>query len=91
MFETTANNLRILVDPLRRAGRDPAWVTQIADSLKPVEPQGEQAVIAAVVDRSREQALRAFTIHPLVGSPTIARQLLDGVLADDPVLAELLR
>jgi len=51
----------------------------------------EQAVIAAVTQRSREQALRAFTIHPLVGSPTIARQLLDGVLADDPALAELLR
>ena len=51
----------------------------------------EQAVIAAVVGRSREQALRAFTIHPLVGSPVIARRLLDGVLADDPALAELLR
>ena len=43
MLETTANNLRILVDPLRRAGRDTAWVTRIADSLKPVEPRGEQA------------------------------------------------
>jgi 6-phospho-beta-glucosidase len=51
----------------------------------------EQAVITAIVGRSREQALRAFTIHPLVGSPTIARRLLDGVLADEPSLAELLR
>jgi 6-phospho-beta-glucosidase len=51
----------------------------------------EQAVIAAVVGRSREQALRAFTIHPLVGSPAIARRLLDGVLTDDPALAGLLR
>jgi 6-phospho-beta-glucosidase len=51
----------------------------------------EQAVIDAVVGRSREQALRAFTVHPLVGSPSIARRLLDGVLTDDPALAELLR
>ena len=51
----------------------------------------EQAVIGAVTQQSRELALRAFAIHPLVGSPTIARRLLDGVLADDPALAELLR
>ena len=50
----------------------------------------EQAVIDGVVGRSREQALRAFTIHPLVGSPTIARRLLDGALTDDPALAQLL-
>jgi 6-phospho-beta-glucosidase len=50
----------------------------------------ERAVIDAVLQHSREQALRAFVIHPLVGSPRIAQQLLDGVLADHPALAELL-
>lgn len=51
----------------------------------------ERAVIDAVRFRSRREALRAFTIHPLVGSPRVAARLLDGVLADHPHLAELLR
>jgi 6-phospho-beta-glucosidase len=51
----------------------------------------ERAVIQAVTTRSREAALRAFLIHPLVGSPTVARRLLDGVLADHAQVAELLR
>ncbi|HSK41714.1 MAG TPA: hypothetical protein VK943_18255, partial [Arenibaculum sp.] len=51
----------------------------------------ERAALSAILQRSREQALRAFTIHPLVGSPGFAAQLLDGVLADDPALAALLR
>jgi 6-phospho-beta-glucosidase len=51
----------------------------------------ERAVIEAVTTRSRDAALRAFLIHPLVGSPIAARRLLDGVLADHPTVAELLR
>lgn len=51
----------------------------------------EQAAIAAVLHGSREQALRAFTIHPLIGSPRVARDLLAGVLADEPGLDALLR
>jgi 6-phospho-beta-glucosidase len=51
----------------------------------------ERAVIEAVTTRSRDAALRAFLIHPLVGSPIAARRLLDGVLADHPPVAELLR
>jgi 6-phospho-beta-glucosidase len=51
----------------------------------------EQAVIAAIADRSREQALRSLIIHPLVGSPSIAQRLLSAVLADDPALVRLLR
>ncbi len=51
----------------------------------------ERAVIEAVTQHSAERALRAFTIHPLVGSPRIARHLLDGVLADHPSLGTLLR
>ena len=51
----------------------------------------ERAVIAAITEGSREEALRAFIIHPLVGSPVIARQLLDGLLADEPSLTGLLQ
>jgi 6-phospho-beta-glucosidase len=51
----------------------------------------ERAVIEAVTQHSREAALRAFLIHPLVGSPQVARRLLDSVLADHPLVAELLR
>ena len=51
----------------------------------------ERAVIAAVTQQSRLEALRAFIIHPLIGSPLIARTLLDGLLADEPALQRLLR
>ncbi len=51
----------------------------------------ERAVIDAVIHRSRRDALRAFTIHPLIGSPRIAQALLDDVLSDRPELAALLR
>ena len=51
----------------------------------------ERAVIAAVFSRSRELALRAFVIHPLVGSPVIAEQILTSLLSDDPELRQLLR
>jgi 6-phospho-beta-glucosidase len=50
----------------------------------------ERAVIAAVLNRSRNDALRAFVIHPLVGSPVIAAGLLAALLAEDPVLDQLL-
>ena len=50
----------------------------------------ERAVIAAVLTGSREQALRAFVIHPLVGSPVIAERLLAGLIGDEPTLAALL-
>jgi 6-phospho-beta-glucosidase len=51
----------------------------------------EQAVIDAVRQGSRELALRAFVIHPLVGSPVIAQQILDALVTDHPELALLLR
>ena len=50
----------------------------------------ERAVITAIIDGSREQALRALTIHPLIGSPRVARELLDTVLTDYPQLGLLL-
>ncbi len=51
----------------------------------------ERAVIDAVVLGSRWEALRAFAIHPLVGSSRVAAELLDDLLAGDPELAALLR
>lgn len=51
----------------------------------------EQAVIDAVQQESREHALRAFVIHPLVGSPVIAQRILDALVTDHPELALLLR
>jgi 6-phospho-beta-glucosidase len=51
----------------------------------------EQAVIDAVRQGSRELALRAFVIHPLVGSPVIAQRILDALVTDHPELALLLR
>jgi 6-phospho-beta-glucosidase len=50
----------------------------------------EQAVIDAVLQGSMDHARRAFLIHPLVGSPRIAEQLLAGVCADNPELLSLL-
>ena len=51
----------------------------------------ERAVISAVTRRSRAEALRAFAIHPLIGSPVIAGTLLDDLLIDEPSLQALLR
>lgn len=51
----------------------------------------ERAVIDAVLLGSRSEALRAFAIHPLVGSSRLAAELVDDILAGDPGLAELLR
>jgi len=50
----------------------------------------EQAVIDAVLQGSMDQARRAFLIHPLIGSPRIAEQLLAGVCAANPELRTLL-
>lgn len=41
----------------------------------------ETATIEAAATGSRTAALRAFTFHPLVGSPALARRLVDGYLA----------
>ena len=51
----------------------------------------ERAVIAAVLTGSREQALRAFVIHPLIGSPVIAERLVAGLITEEPTLAALFR
>ncbi|HSI92032.1 MAG TPA: 6-phospho-beta-glucosidase [Jiangellaceae bacterium] len=51
----------------------------------------ERETIAAAAERSRERALWAFALHPMVGSIETARQLLAGYERAVPELAELLR
>lgn len=50
----------------------------------------ERHVIAAALTGSRDEALLAFALHPLVDSVTVAQQLLTGYLARIPELATVL-
>ncbi|GAB3223286.1 6-phospho-beta-glucosidase [Kineococcus gypseus] len=47
----------------------------------------ERHAIAAAVHGDRTEALKAFALHPLVGSTTVARRLLDGYVAQVPEVA----
>ncbi|GAB3155642.1 6-phospho-beta-glucosidase [Amycolatopsis stemonae] len=49
----------------------------------------ERAVIEAATTGSRDAALRAFALHPLVDSVSVARRLLDAYVAAHPELAYL--
>ncbi|MEV5718082.1 6-phospho-beta-glucosidase [Amycolatopsis mediterranei] len=49
----------------------------------------ERATIEAATTGSRAAALRAFALHPLVGSVPVARRLLDAYVAAHPELAYL--
>ncbi|MCR6487592.1 6-phospho-beta-glucosidase [Amycolatopsis sp. OK19-0408] len=49
----------------------------------------ERATIEAATTGSRAAALRAFALHPLVGSVPVARRLLDAYAAAHPELAYL--
>ena len=51
----------------------------------------ERSIIEAVQTGSRAPALRAFAIHPLVGSHRLAEALLTDVLDGDPELAARLK
>jgi 6-phospho-beta-glucosidase len=51
----------------------------------------ERETIAAAVEGSRERALRAFALHPLVDSVDLARELLAGYLEAAPELAQRFR
>jgi len=51
----------------------------------------EQAAVQAVLTGSYRAALRAFAIHPLIGSSQIAAGILDDLLRADDRLARLLR
>ena len=50
----------------------------------------ERHAIAAAVHGSRDEALLAFALHPLVDSVSVARQLLDGYLERIPEVAAVL-
>lgn len=50
----------------------------------------ERRAIAAATGHSREQALYAFALHPLVDSVSVAREILDGYLAKSHDLAAVL-
>lgn len=51
----------------------------------------ERHVIAAALTGSRDEALLAFALHPLVDSVTVARQLLDGYVERIPEVAAVLK
>ena len=51
----------------------------------------ERAAIEAVRTGDRSLAYRALVTHPLGGSPAAAQAVLDGLLADEPDMARLLR
>ncbi|ATG50462.1 6-phospho-beta-glucosidase [Brachybacterium vulturis] len=50
----------------------------------------ERAILEAATTGSREAAWRGFSTHPLVSSPTLGRQLLEGYEAGHPQIAALL-
>ncbi|RPF44549.1 6-phospho-beta-glucosidase [Streptomyces sp. Ag109_G2-6] len=49
----------------------------------------ERAVLAAAASGSRADAVKAFALHPLVDSVSVARRLLEGYAAQHPGLAHL--
>ncbi|MDI9886983.1 6-phospho-beta-glucosidase [Streptomyces sp. HNM0645] len=69
------------VDPL------PGHATGLVTAVKAVERE----VMTAAESGSRSAAVRAFALHPLVDSVTVARRLLDGYTAVHPGLAHLNR
>jgi 6-phospho-beta-glucosidase len=51
----------------------------------------ERAAIDAALSGSRQLAVRALALHPLVPSVDVARRILDGYLAGHPELRETFR
>jgi 6-phospho-beta-glucosidase len=51
----------------------------------------ERETIVAALKGSREGALRAFALHPMVDSVDVARTLLDGYIRAVPELSAVLR
>ncbi|WP_193105519.1 6-phospho-beta-glucosidase [Brachybacterium sp. FME24] len=50
----------------------------------------ERKILEAAMTGSREAAWQGFSIHPLVSSPTLGAELLDGYIAGHPEIAALL-
>ncbi|MEU3097868.1 6-phospho-beta-glucosidase [Streptomyces sp. NPDC006967] len=69
----------VSVDPL------PGHATGLVCAVKAVEHE----VLAAARSGSRETAVKAFALHPLVDSVNVARRLVDGYTAAHPGLAYL--
>lgn len=67
------------VDPL------PGHATGLVCAVKAVERE----ILAAAESGSRATAVKAFALHPLVDSVTVARRLVDGYKAAHPGLAYL--
>ncbi|MGW2471415.1 6-phospho-beta-glucosidase [Streptomyces bauhiniae] len=63
----------------------PAHATGLVCSVKAVERE----VLSAAESGSRETAVKAFALHPLVDSVNVARRLVDGYTAAHPELAYL--
>ncbi|WP_328393642.1 6-phospho-beta-glucosidase [Streptomyces sp. NBC_00390] len=71
----------VTVDPL------PYHAAGLVASVKAVERE----VLAAAESGSRASAVKAFALHPLVDSVSVARRLLEGYRAEHPGLAYLTR
>ncbi|MFF3691531.1 6-phospho-beta-glucosidase [Streptomyces sp. NPDC002187] len=71
----------VAVDPL------PYHAAGLVASVKAVERE----VLAAAESGSRASAVKAFALHPLVDSVSVARRLLEGYRAEHPGLAYLTR
>ncbi|QKW30262.1 6-phospho-beta-glucosidase [Streptomyces seoulensis] len=69
----------VAVDPL------PGHATGLVCAVKAVERE----VLTAAESHSREAAVRAFALHPLVDSVNVARRLVDGYTRVHPGLAYL--
>ncbi|MCN9241552.1 6-phospho-beta-glucosidase [Streptomyces sp. RY43-2] len=69
----------VVVDPL------PIHATGLVCAVKAVERE----VLAAAESGSRATAVKAFALHPLVDSVTVARRLVDGYTAVHPGLGYL--
>ncbi|MEV8424706.1 6-phospho-beta-glucosidase [Streptomyces niveus] len=63
----------------------PYHATALVCAVKAVERE----VLAAAESRSRTTAVKAFALHPLVDSVTVARRLVDGYVDAHPGLAYL--
>jgi 6-phospho-beta-glucosidase len=61
-----------------------------AQRLMTAVKEVERLTIRASMEQSRELAMEALAAHPLVPSAEVARQILDGYLAEQPGLAALL-
>lgn len=60
-----------------------------AQGLVTAVKAAERAVLEAATTGSRDAALRAFAVHPLVDSVSVARRLLDAYVSAHPELAYL--